>query len=66
RVRVNVELVDGCLGRDIWVESFERARDDLFLLQDELASAIVAAVEPAIERAEYERVRLRPPASLDA
>ena len=66
RLRVNVELVDGGQGREVWVESFERARDDLFLLQDELANAIVAAIEPAIERAEYELARLKPPASLDA
>jgi TolB-like protein/DNA-binding SARP family transcriptional activator len=66
RVKVNVELVDGGRGREVWVESFARARDDLFLLQDELANAVVAAVEPAIERAEYELARLKPPASLDA
>lgn len=66
RVRVNVELIDTSHAREVWVESFEHSRDDLFLLQDELANAIVAAVEPEIERAEYERARLKPPASLDA
>ena len=66
RVRVNVELIDTSQAREVWVQSFEHSRDDLFLLQDELAGAIVAAVEPEIERAEYERARLKPPASLDA
>jgi len=66
RVRVNVELVDAGQEREVWAQSFDGARDDLFLLQDQLANAIVAAVEPEIERAEYERARLMPPASLDA
>lgn len=66
RIRLHVELVEAELGRQVWSESYDRARDDLFLLQDELADAVVSALEPAIERAEYERASLKPPESLDA
>jgi TolB-like protein len=66
RIRLHVELVEAEQGRQVWSESYDRARDDLFLLQDELADAVVSALEPAIERAEYERASLKPPESLDA
>lgn len=66
RLRVNIELVDARSSQGVWAESFEHTLDDIFLLQDELANAIVSAVEPEIERAEYERVRLKPPENLDA
>ena len=66
RLRLTVELIDATQSRAVWVETFEHSRDDLFLLQDELANAIVSAVEPAIERAEYELARLKPPANLNA
>jgi TolB-like protein len=66
RLRVNVELIEATQAKVVWAESFQHSMDDIFLLQDELADAIVSAVEPEIERAEYERARLKPPESLDA
>ncbi len=66
RLRVNVELMDAESGRDVWVDTIDAALDDLFLLQEQIADTIVSAVEPEIERAEYERARLKQPDSLDA
>jgi TolB-like protein/DNA-binding SARP family transcriptional activator len=66
RLRLNVELLDASDGRDIWVDSIDCPLDDLFLLQERLADSIVSAVEPEIERAEYERARLKQPENLDA
>ena len=66
RLRLNVELLDASDGRDIWVDSIDCPLDDLFLLQERLADSIVSAVEPEIERAEYERARLIQPENLDA
>jgi TolB-like protein/DNA-binding SARP family transcriptional activator len=66
RLRVNVELIEAKQAKVVWAESFNRSMDDIFLLQDELADAIVSAVEPEIERAEYERARIKPPENLDA
>ena len=48
QVRVNAELIDARRGVEIWSQGYERARDDLFALQDEIADAIVSAVEPEI------------------
>jgi adenylate cyclase len=40
--------------------------DDLFTIQDELTDGIVGALEGAVGKAETERARLKPPASIDA
>ena len=66
RIRLYVELVEASQSRQVWSEVYERPRDDLFALQDELAGAVVSAIEPEIERAEYERASLKTPGSLDA
>jgi len=44
-IRVAVQLVDGCTGYQLWSESYERKFEDLFKLQDELAGAIVRALD---------------------
>ena len=36
RLRVSVELVEAATASAVWAEQFDYARDDLFLLQDEL------------------------------
>lgn len=66
RIRVYVDLIETTWGQLIWSEVFERAYDDIFLLQDEIVSAIVSAVEIQVEHAEFERARVKPPESLDA
>lgn len=66
RLRVTVDLVECDRGEQIWSERFERAMDDLFLVQDEIVSAIVSALEPQIEEAERERSRLLPTENLNA
>ena len=66
RIRLIAQLVDGGSGDQIWAESYDRELDDIFALQDELTLAIVGAVEPAMGRAERDRVIRRPPESLDA
>jgi tetratricopeptide (TPR) repeat protein len=66
RVRVNCQLVNAASGAQIWSERYDRKIDDVFALQDEIASSVVAAMEPGLQRAEIERVRRKRPDSLDA
>ena len=66
RIRLTVQLIDGESGKHIWAETYDRDLDDIFALQDELTLAIVGAVEPAMGRAEQERIKRKPPDSLDA
>jgi adenylate cyclase len=66
RIRVTVELVDGVLGHQIYSERYDRELGDVFALQDEIVMAIVGSIEPALTRAERQRVRLKPTTQLDA
>jgi TolB-like protein len=42
RIRLAVQLVDGQTGYHVWSDTFDRRFEDLFDLEDELATAIVA------------------------
>lgn len=65
-VRINVQLADAANGAQIWAERYDRSSGDLFALQDEIALAVVGAMEPNVRRAEVERIRRKRPDSLDA
>ena len=66
RVRITGQLVDANTGATLWSERFESALDDIFELQDQMATSIVGAMAPHLERAEIERARHKPTESLDA
>jgi len=66
RVRITGQLVDTGTGASLWAERFESTLDDLFDLQDEMATSTVGALAPQLERAEIERARHKPTESLDA
>jgi adenylate cyclase len=66
RIRVAVQLVDGVQGLQMAAERWDREVGDVFALQDEVAQTIVAAIEPALTRAERRRARQKPAPQLDA
>jgi TolB-like protein len=45
RIRVTAQLVDAQSGFHVWSKTYEQALDDIFKLQDELAAAIVGALQ---------------------
>jgi adenylate cyclase len=66
RVRVTAQLIEGESGNHIWAERYDRDLEDIFALQDELTNTLVGAITPSVGKAEQERARQKPPASLDA
>jgi adenylate cyclase len=66
RIRVVVDLVDGMLGHQIFSERYDRELGDVFTLQDDIVMAMVSSIEPALGRAELQRVRAKPTPHLDA
>jgi TolB-like protein len=66
RLRINCHLTDTANAVEVWSERYDRTIDDVFILQDEIAASVVAAMEPGLRRAEIERVRRKRPDSLDA
>ncbi len=62
KVRITAQLIDTRNDRHLWSETFDRDLDDIFAIQDEIATAIVTAlkeelgVETATNSIEVERV----------
>jgi TolB-like protein len=66
RVRITGQLIDAGTGTHLWAERFEGTLDDIFELQDQVATSVVGAIAPQLERAEIERAKRKPTASLSA
>jgi adenylate cyclase len=66
RVRVVAQLIDAQTGNHIWAERYDRALEDVFAVQDEITTAVVTAILPAVADAELRRVLRKPPESLGA
>jgi len=66
RVRIAGQLIDSATGVQIWAERFDGTLDDVFDLQDRVASGVAGAIEPKLWLAEIERAGRKPTESLDA
>jgi TolB-like protein len=66
RVRITAQLNDVATGNQLWAERYDRGLSDVFAVQDEIAEAIVAAIEPQLYAAENFRAQRKAPESLDA
>jgi TolB-like protein len=66
RLGVSVELTETATARILWAEDFDRKRDDVFLVMDDIGNQIVASIASEIEAVERNRAVLKPPDSLDA
>ena len=66
RVRITAQLIDASTGGHISADRFDGTLDDIFELQDQVASSVVGAITPELERAEIERAKRKPTESLDA
>src|SRR6516165_4734500 len=55
KVRITGQLIDAASGAHIWADRFDDALDDIFELQDQVASGVVGAIEPKLRSAEIER-----------
>jgi TolB-like protein/Flp pilus assembly protein TadD len=66
RLRVTAQLIDAETGAHVWAGRYERVREDIFAIQDEITDAIVGALEPEISTIERERARQKPPENLGA
>ncbi|MDJ0789616.1 MAG: hypothetical protein QNK05_22710 [Myxococcota bacterium] len=57
RVRITAQLVDATNRRTAWAERFDRPLEDIVEVDDEVTEAIVAALQPALRRAEADLAR---------
>jgi TolB-like protein len=66
RLRITAQLNDVTTGSHIWAERYDRALADVFVVQDEITEAIVAAIEPQLYAAENFHAERKPPDNMDA
>jgi len=66
RVRITGQLIDTPTGAHIWADRFDGALDDIFDLQDQVASNVVGAIEPKLRQSEIERASRKPTTNLSA
>jgi TolB-like protein len=66
RVRIAAQLIDAGSGGQLWADRFDGDIADIFDLQDQVTARVVGAIAPELERAEIERSRKKPTASLGA
>ena len=66
RVRITGQLIDTTTGAHIWADRFDGALDDIFELQDRVASNVAGAIEPKLRQSEIERASRKPTANLTA
>lgn len=61
-----VQLIDAASGSHVWSDRFQDLMDNIFALQDRLATKVAAAIAPALVSVEIERAMHKPTASLTA
>jgi adenylate cyclase len=60
RVRITVQLIDAPRDRHIWAERYDRELQDIFAIQDEVTSSIVATISGRVEAAAYQQIKRNP------
>jgi adenylate cyclase len=66
RIRITGQLIEAETGTHLWADRFDGELEDIFALQDDIASSIVASIEPKMRTAEAQRAILKPTTSLQA
>jgi adenylate cyclase len=66
RIRITAQLVDAMTGAHRWAERYDRELHGAFAVQDEMARTIVALLAAHVNRAETEKVLLKPPVAWEA
>jgi tetratricopeptide (TPR) repeat protein len=66
RVRITAQLIDAANGAHLWADRFDGALEDVFELQDNVASSVAGVIEPALLGAEMNRSAQRPTNDLTA
>lgn len=66
RIRITVQLIDTDTGNHVWAERFDRTTHDIFAVQDEVVSAIVATLEGHMVSNAVAQMRKKPTSSWTA
>jgi len=65
-IRITARFIEAEDGQQLWGERYDRSIDELFAVQEEVARAIVGRFAKHLEKAEVQKLRRKPPESLQA
>lgn len=66
RLRINAQLVDAATDFPLWSERYDREMEDVFAVQDEIASKIAAALRITLSPQEQQALAAKPTENLQA
>jgi adenylate cyclase len=66
RVRITAQLINAVSGTHLWADRFDGSLEDVFELQDKVASGVAGVIEPTLQAAETARSANRPTSDLTA
>ncbi len=59
RVRITAQLIEAATGSHLWADRFDGSLDDVFELQDKVASNVAGIIEPTLQSSEIHRSTAR-------
>src|SRR5205814_167762 len=60
RMRITAQLIEAETGVHLWADRFDGSLQDVFELQDEVASSVAGVIEPTLETTEIRRSERQP------
>jgi adenylate cyclase len=66
RVRITGQLIDAVTGTHLWADRFDGSLEDVFELQDKVATSVAGIIEPTLQAAETTLSANRPTGDLTA
>src|SRR5215213_4775307 len=66
RVRITAQLIEAETGAHLWADRFDGSLEDVFELQNQIATRVAGVIEPALQAAEMRRSAARPMTDLTA
>jgi tetratricopeptide (TPR) repeat protein len=66
RLRITAQLIEAETGAHLWADRFDGSLDDVFDLQDQVATGVAGVIEPTLQAAEIGRSTKRPTIDLTA
>ena len=66
RLRITAQLIDATNGVHLWADRVDGSLEDVFDLQDKVASSVAGVIEPALQAAETARAAHQPTSDLTA
>jgi adenylate cyclase len=66
RIRITAQLIDAASGARIWNQHYDREKDAIFVIQDDVTRSIAGALIAHVSEAELQRAQSKPPTALAA